>query len=116
MGRLVYADQSSFDIDDRTLSHLKLAVSAKLRRGESFTLNWVVPAQNGSGRVALWLSASIPLQFQFSASVPDPVNRTWLEALMTSAWGGEGMTLMPEEDASEYLARSRSASRSSAPR
>ena len=82
MGKLVYGAGQEYDLDDRVLSHVKLAIVAKLRRHESFLLNWDVPVEQGSGRVSLWISREVPLAFQFSGSRPPAINTQWLEALM----------------------------------
>ena len=36
MGRLIYRDRATFDIDDRLLAHLRLVIMNKLRRNEGF--------------------------------------------------------------------------------
>jgi len=103
MGYLIYGSGAEYEIDDRTLSHIKIAVVAKLRLQESFLINWVVPPEAGSGRVSIWLSPPIPLQFRFSGSKPPELNRTWLEALALSSHGARGMLVMPENEAEAYL-------------
>ncbi|WP_437440952.1 DUF7882 family protein [Rathayibacter oskolensis] len=52
------------------LAHVKLALTAKLRRQESFLLSWPIAADQGSGRMSLWMAPTLPLQFQFSGSRP----------------------------------------------
>ena len=52
MGYLIYGAGAEYEIDDRMLSHLKIAVAAKLRLQESFLLNWTVSPSDGSGRVS----------------------------------------------------------------
>jgi hypothetical protein len=103
MGVLVYAGSESYEIEDRALAHVKIAITSKLRRNESFLLNWSVPASAGSGRVSIWLSPAIPLQFRFSGSKPLELSRIWLEALERSSTGIRGMLLMNEEEAAHYL-------------
>lgn len=103
MGTLVYGDSGRFDIDDRTLAHLKIAITTKLRRQESFLLNWTIPAEQGSGRVSIWLSPGVPLQFVFSVPRPPELNRQWLEALERSSHGIRGMVLIHENEVGEYL-------------
>ncbi|WP_431219425.1 hypothetical protein [Leifsonia xyli] len=76
MGKLVYGAGQEYDLDDRVLSHVKLAIVAKLRRHESFLLNWDVPVEQGSGRVSLWISREVPLAFQFSGSRPPRSTRS----------------------------------------
>lgn len=104
MGYLIYGSGAEYEIDDRALAHLKVAVMMKLRLQECFLLNWSLDASEGSGRVSLWLSPAIPLQFRFSGSRPPELNRVWLQALAHSAHGTRGMILMPEDKAESYLA------------
>ncbi|HWU47919.1 MAG TPA: hypothetical protein VN133_14275 [Humibacter sp.] len=103
MGYLIYGSGAEYEIDDRTLSHIKVSIVAKLRLQESFLINWVVRPDQGSGRVSLWLSPYIPLQFRFSGSRPPELNRTWLEALALSSHGARGMLVMPEAEAEGFL-------------
>lgn len=103
MGTLIYGDAGRFEIDDRTLAHIKIAVTTKLRRQESFLLNWTIPADQGSGRVSVWLSPAIPLQFIFAAPKPPELNRQWLEALERSSHGIRGMVLLRESEVDDYL-------------
>ena len=104
MGHLIYGSGAEYEIDDRTLSHLKIAILSKLRLQESFLLNWTIDASRGSGRVSLWLSPAVPLQFRFSESRPPELNRVWLEALARSSHSTRGMMLMTEDEAADYLA------------
>ena len=103
MGKLVYGAGQEYDLDDRVLTHVKLAIVAKLRRHESFLLNWDVPVEQGSGRVSLWVSREVPLAFQFSGSRPPAINTVWLEALMHTSQRTGGMVVMSEEDAERHL-------------
>lgn len=103
MGYLVYGAGAEYEIDDRTLAHLKIAVISKLRRQESFLLNWAVGVDDGSGRVSLWLSPAIPLQFRFFGNRPPALNQDWLTALARSAHSSRGMILMGEDEAATYL-------------
>ncbi|MFM2475331.1 DUF7882 family protein, partial [Burkholderia cenocepacia] len=84
MGSLTYGS-SVYEIEDRMLQHLKAVVATKLRRHESFTLAWNVEAAYGSGRVALWMHAGVPLVFTFAGSRVPPLNPVWVEAMMTLA-------------------------------
>ena len=111
MGELIYGAGTAYHLDDRTLAHLKVAVGVRLRRKESFYVIWTNPASLGSGRVCIWVSASIPIQFHFSGSRPPELNRQWLAALDASAVNENGMQVMTESEAmgiSERPARARS--------
>ena len=98
MGTLTYGDVQRFEFEDRLLAHVKLAIVTKLLRHESFLLNWTVPAEQGSGRVSLWISRETLLTFRFVGSRPPAINARWVEALtLTSARTG-GMQLMAEDE------------------
>ncbi len=103
MGSLVYGSALEYEFEDRVLAHLKIAIVTKLRLQESFLLNWVLPVERGSGRMSIWISPSIPLQFRFSGSRPPELNKVWLQALAHSAHSSRGMILMSEDDAIAYL-------------
>lgn len=109
MGTLTYAG-IDYRIDDRVLAHLKVAIAAKLRVGDAFLLNWQIPPEEGSGRISLWISPSIPMAFRFSGSKPPEMNRHWLDALARSSHGIRGMVLMDERQAVDYVARAGSPS------
>ncbi|MEL4318339.1 hypothetical protein WJX64_04935 [Leifsonia sp. YIM 134122] len=103
MGSLIYGAGTTYSLDDRTLAHLRVATGARLRRHESFYLSWSVPPEHGSGRITIWVSPSIPLQFHFVSSHPLALNRTWLMALNASADSDRGMTLMSESEAEDFI-------------
>jgi hypothetical protein len=100
MGRFVYGfTGQEYEFDDRTLSHVKMAIVTKLRRHESFLLNWQIPAENGGGRMSLWISREIPMAFIFSGSRPPRLNERWMEALLHTSQRTGGMVIMSEADA-----------------
>ncbi|HEY0246979.1 MAG TPA: hypothetical protein VGC45_01855 [Gryllotalpicola sp.] len=103
MGYLIYGPGTEYEFDDRVLAHLKIAIVAKLRLQESFLINWTVPSESGSGRMSLWMSPAVPLQFRFSGSKPPELNRIWLDALSRSSHGIRGMVVMGETEAADYL-------------
>ncbi len=97
VGKLLYGTMDrSFDVDDRTLLHLRVAILLKLRRGESFALTLEHGRDRGNGRTTLWLNEAIPLQFVFSGNRPASMNRTWVEALIDTAHRVNGMVIVPE--------------------
>lgn len=104
MGHLIYGAGAEYEIEDRMLAHVKIAILSKLRLQESFLLNWAIDAAHGSGRVSLWLSPAILLQFRFSENAPPPLNREWLSAMARSSHSTRGMIMMPEDEAASYLA------------
>lgn len=99
MGYLVYNDRAQYRFDDRTLSHLKIAITSKLRLQEGFLLSWRVAPEDGGGRISIWLSPAIQLQFLFNEPVPPPLNPKWLESLSRSSHGTRGMVVMTEDEA-----------------
>jgi hypothetical protein len=97
VGTLHY-DGDSYDLDDRTLFHLQLAISTKLRRGENFFLTWPVPVEQGSGRHSIWIDNGVPIHIYYSGSRQIGVNREWVEALVSSAAHGGGMFVGSETE------------------
>lgn len=87
----------AIDIEDRTLAHLKVVITTKLRRGESFTLSWKHTGNDVPGRSTIWLHPSIPLHFVFrEANAPD-LDKEWLEELAQSASSTGGVTVGTEQ-------------------
>lgn len=98
MGWLFYGDTSEpIEIEDRALAHLKVVISTKLRRNESFTLSWRHPPENPTGRSTIWLHPSIPLRFVFSDPERPDLSSEWIAALANSASSTGGITLLPED-------------------
>ncbi|SJN10846.1 hypothetical protein FM113_10320 [Leucobacter sp. 7(1)] len=97
MGFLYYNGVTEFEFDDRVLAHVKAAVGTKLRRQECFFVNWTNPAEQGSGRVTIWVSPSIPLIFRFSGNTPPKLNAKWVHVLVESANTPRGMTVIRED-------------------
>lgn len=95
MGRLVYnSTPQSFDIEDRTLAHLRIVFMNKLRRGEPFFFH--VATADGNGLRSIWVHPAVPLVFQFVGGRPPTINMDWVDALMTSANSSYGLTVTPE--------------------
>jgi hypothetical protein len=99
MGILHYsATGIEIEFDDRVLTHLQIAMGSKLRRGESFFLNWKDDPKVGDGRSSIWVEPSIPLAFSYSNDKRQDVNRRWLAAITESAGGLHGMQLVDEPE------------------
>jgi hypothetical protein len=99
MGRLLYgARQTEFEIEDRALAHLKVVITSKLRRNESFSFSWHLTNgdQADDRRITVWVNPNIELQFHFADDSPPPINRRWLEALIVTANSAGGLWLSPE--------------------
>ena len=97
VGTLYYGDSGTpIGIEDRALAHVKVAITTKLRRGESFTLSWQHADDQPRGRSTLWLHPSIPLRFVFDEPESPELSRDWIEELMRSANSTGGIRLVPE--------------------
>lgn len=105
MGTFIYDTPSNHvELDDRTLMHLRIVVMNKLRRSEPFMFE--VQMHDGSGHRSYWMHPGVPLQFVFFSNHPMHINRLWIEALMESASGPNGLTIGPEpDDTSESVSR-----------
>lgn len=104
MGFLNYGSGQEFEFEDRTLAHLKVVMTSKLRRQESFLLSWVNPAERGGGRVSVWVTPSIPLTFRFAGSRSPQLNQTWLEVLHELSHTPRGLLVISEEQAVKHSA------------
>ena len=98
MGTLNYADADNVSVTmtDRELAHIKFVMVNKLRRNEAFTFSWDKPESEGGGRSSIWVSAQIPLEFEFDDATPPEMNREWLEQLSQAASTVSGLTPLPE--------------------
>jgi hypothetical protein len=97
MGYLIYGDSKLvIGFDDRTLAHLQLVISAKMRRGENFFMSWQDSFASGSGRSALWMDRAIPLMFKFSQNTAEPIRREWIEVLNRTADSNGGLQVVAE--------------------
>ncbi len=100
MGKFTYGTMAtSVDIEDRTLAHLRIAVTTKLRRSESFVFD--VEMGDGLGRRSFWMHPSVPLQFHFHGSRAPRINTAWVEALVQTAGSPAGLVIVPEPSTSK---------------
>lgn len=98
MGQLYYGDSGEpIDIPDRLLAHLKVVITTKLRRAESFTLTWRHLEGTGRGRSSLWLQESIPLRFVFETAEPEQLDPAWLQDMANKASSSSGLVVDLEE-------------------
>ena len=93
MGTLFYAGEPAFELPDRQLRHLQLAVMHKLRYLEHFALSW--ESEDQELGVTLWMSPAVPLRFVFTEKKDRPANKAWVDAILASAVGGN-MVAVPE--------------------
>lgn len=96
---LIYGGTQEYEFEDRTLAHLKVAITMKLRRQESFLMSWTVPTERGGGRFSLWLAPSIPLVFRFNGGRPPQLNKQWLTVLSEFSNTPRGLIVMSEDAA-----------------
>jgi hypothetical protein len=96
VGKFLFEQQLRVDFDDRLLAHLERVITAKLRRGESFTFTWKDDASIGDGRTTIWLHPRSVIIFKFHGSRRPLLNKAWLEALSYTANGPNGLYVVPE--------------------
>lgn len=112
MGHLYYGTATeSIQIPDRLLSHLKVVVTTKLRRSESFTLSWT-HVDGTPGRSTLWLQPAIPMRFVFDSAEPETLNATALKNMADMANSSAGLVVdlhvdIPTSEASPRVSPSR---------
>ncbi len=116
MGTLFY-NQEPIEIEDRALAHLKVVITTKLRRGESFTVSWRHADDQPDGRSTIWLHPSIPMRFVFADPEPALLNREWMEQLAHSANSSSGIMLVaePTGDGGEAIVAEPSSKETSTP-
>lgn len=94
MGSLFYgASPHPIRIPDRVLSHVKVVIATKLRRGESFTISWRHPEGGDGGRSTIWLQPAIPLRFVFDSAEPEMLDPETLRSYADSANSSGGLTI-----------------------
>jgi hypothetical protein len=94
MGRLYYGDSGEgIELPDTLLAHLKVVITTKLRRHESFTLSWRHEACDPQGRSALWLQESIPMRFVFDTEEAEKLSTEVLQQFSRLANSSGGLTI-----------------------
>jgi hypothetical protein len=112
VGRLIYRDRATFDIDDRLLAHLRIVIMNKLRRNEGFMLQ--LPVNEGVRQASMWIHASNALVLQFYGGREPVIDRELVDQMMHAASGADGLTLTGSGVAAPPSAPARSG-RSDAP-
>ncbi|GEC76215.1 DUF7882 family protein [Microbacterium maritypicum] len=83
MGTLEYnSSRPPIQVDDQTLTHLKIVIGTKLRRPESFMMTWLPRDEVPASRLTIWLHPSIPLIFAFDDAVLRPSDPARIERMM----------------------------------
>jgi hypothetical protein len=94
MGQLYYGNSAEpIMIPDQQLAYLKVVATVKLRRNESFTLNWRHVDDTPGSRTTIWLQPSIPLRFVFDEHETSKLDGAQLRDLAAQANSSAGLTL-----------------------
>ncbi len=94
LGTLHYgASRTSMKIDDRALAHLQAVITTKLRRNEGLLIQWDRPAENGSGRGAIWIHPHCDLIYEYDGGQHPGLDPEELERLMAEASGAKGLKI-----------------------
>lgn len=96
MGKFIYDGNVRVDFEDRTLAHLQLVISNKLRRGEPFNFTWKDDTSIGNGRTTVWVNPQCSLVYKFYGSRTPRLNLAWVDALSFTANSPSGLYLVPE--------------------
>ena len=98
MGYLFYGDNAApIRVPDRLLAHLKVVITTKLRRRESFTLSCLHDSEAPTGRSALWLQEAIPLRFVFDNAEAEELDPHLLREFAEQATMSGGLTVNLQE-------------------
>lgn len=101
MGYLIHGTHE-YQFEDRLLGHLKFVIGQKLLKQESFFLSWTKSADEGSGRVSLWMSSYVTLAFRFHGNANTELNATWIKVLSALSHSSRGLVVLTEEEAEKY--------------
>ncbi|WP_309065339.1 DUF7882 family protein [Microbacterium sp.] len=83
MGRMKYdGSGDEIVIDDVALAHLKIVITTKLRRQESFMMTWFPVNDSVNRKRTIWIHPAIPLQFGFDTADSPPIDSRRIHALM----------------------------------
>ena len=98
MGTLHYgASRTSIRVDDRTLAHLQVVITTKLRRNEGMLLQWDRGVENGSGRGAFWVHPSSDLIYDYEGGREPALDPAELDRMMVEASGRHGLRIAATE-------------------
>lgn len=94
MGELHYGPgRTRVRIDDRTLAHLMVVTTSKLRRDEPFLLSWTNGNEVGNGRSALWIHRNCDLHYRFDGGRMPALDQSLLEHMSVAASSAGGLQL-----------------------
>jgi hypothetical protein len=98
VGILYYGNGSDpIEIPERLLAHIKVVITAKLRRNERFMVSWTHPDGESPGRTSIWMDSSIPLRFVFDTAESEALDPQLLRELADEASSSRGLVLEPSE-------------------
>ena len=106
MGTLYYGNGTDpIHIPEQLLAHVKVVITAKLRRNERFMLSWTHPAGTARGRSTIWMDPSIPLRYVFDSPEAGVLNPQILRELADEAGSSRGLVLdLDAEEPAEIAA------------
>ncbi len=101
MGQLYYGNSDTrIGVPDRLLAHLKVVISTKLRRNESFMLSWT-DGSGTTGRSSIWLQPAIPLRFVFDTAEMEVLNPHTVRDMANSASSSAGLIVSLDQEIPE---------------
>jgi hypothetical protein len=94
MGTLFYgADRTAIRVDDRILAHLRVVITAKMRRGEGFLLSWSDSLAIGDGRSSVWVHPACDLHYKFDGGTSPKLDPGLLDQLNVDSIQARGIEL-----------------------
>lgn len=96
MGTFIYEGSVKTEMEDRTLAHVQVVMTAKLRRREPFAFTWKDNNSIGGGRTTVWVQTDSCLVFTYRDGTRMPLNPEWVDALASTANAPTGLYLVPE--------------------
>ena len=94
MGTLFYgADRTAIRVDDRILAHLRVVITAKMRRGEGFLISWSDSLSIGDGRSSVWIHPACDLHYKFDGGSAPKLDPGLLDQLNVESIQARGIEL-----------------------
>jgi len=93
------ASGTSISVDDRTLAHLQVVITTKLRRNEGFLLQWGPSPDSVGGRGAAWIHPSSDLVYDYGGDQETALDPAALDTMMSEASGRHGLRITVQENA-----------------
>ena len=93
MGTLYYGStRLALRVDDRILAHLRVVVTAKLRRGESFAISWTDPDRPDQARESVWVHPGADLMYVLDGPAA-VVDHALLGSMSAAAYVARGIEI-----------------------